>query len=72
MDNEEDEVIQFFVKVNIKIKADGLRYHVLGLRDPTSSACGKIKAKDLEPAGHVPSSDLVCSKCYKARPDLFS
>jgi len=59
-DEEEAEVIQLFVKVNVKIKAEGLRYHVLGLKDPTVSACGKVKAKDLEPAGHVPSSDLIC------------
>ena len=72
MDDEEGDVVQFFLKTNVKIKADGLRYHVLGLKDPTSTACGKIKAKDLEPAGHAPSKDLVCGKCHAARPDLFS
>ena len=71
-DEEEAEVIQFFVKANVKIKAEGLRYHVLGLKVPTVSACGKVQAKDLEPAGHVPSSDLICGKCLKFRPDLFS
>ena len=72
MEDEEGDGIQFFVKACVKVKAEGLKYHVLGLKDPNSSACGKIKAKDLEPAGHVPSSDLVCGKCLKARPDLFS
>ncbi len=71
IDDEEGDILQFFTKVNVKVKAEGLRFHVLGLKDPTRSACGRIKAVDLEPAGHVPSQDLVCEKCIKARHDLF-
>ena len=70
LEDEEEDSHQFFVKVGVKVKAEGLRYHVLSLTDPTHSACRKVKAVDLEAVGHVPSLDLVCGLCRKARADL--
>ena len=70
-DHDEPGDLVFFINKKAPSRAELVKFHVLGLLDPTKSACKLVNAQDLEPAGHIPDDLLVCKRCKKARSDLF-